>query len=77
MSPVEILVAATTVSIAAALPISIAGVGVREANLPLLLAADGVSRELAITLGMAFWDRIGRRTLGWSDSFFGTTSRGS
>ena len=53
VTPVEILVAATTVSIAAALPISIAGVGVREVSLPLLLAADGVPRELAITLGIA------------------------
>jgi uncharacterized protein (TIRG00374 family) len=53
VAPVEILVAATTVSIAAALPISIAGVGVREVSLPLLLAADGVPRELAITLGIA------------------------
>jgi hypothetical protein len=54
VSPVEILVATTTVSLAAALPLSVAGVGVREASLPLLLAADGVPREQAIALGITW-----------------------
>src|SRR4051812_1089707 len=54
VSPVEILVATTTVSLAAALPLSVAGVGVREASLPLLLAADGVPREEAIALGITW-----------------------
>jgi glycosyltransferase 2 family protein len=49
-----ILVATTTVSLAAALPISIAGFGVREVSLPFLLAADGVPRELAVTLALAW-----------------------
>jgi uncharacterized membrane protein YbhN (UPF0104 family) len=54
VSPLEILVATTTVSLAAALPLSVAGVGVREASLPLLLAADGVPREQAIALGITW-----------------------
>ncbi|HEX5472520.1 MAG TPA: lysylphosphatidylglycerol synthase transmembrane domain-containing protein [Lacipirellulaceae bacterium] len=57
VSVIEILVATTTVSLAAALPISIAGIGVREASLPLLLAADGVPRASAIALGIA-WSAI-------------------
>ncbi|HVT27114.1 MAG TPA: lysylphosphatidylglycerol synthase transmembrane domain-containing protein [Lacipirellulaceae bacterium] len=57
VSPIEILVATTTVSLAAALPISIAGIGVREASLPLMLAADGVPRASGIALGMA-WSGI-------------------
>lgn len=48
------LVATTTVSLAATLPISIAGVGVREVSLPFLLAADGVPRELSVTLGLVW-----------------------
>jgi uncharacterized protein (TIRG00374 family) len=52
-----LLVATTTVSIAATLPISIAGIGVREVSLPFLLAADGVPRELSITLGLV-WSAI-------------------
>jgi uncharacterized membrane protein YbhN (UPF0104 family) len=52
-----ILVSATTVSFAAVMPISFAGVGVREASLPILLAADGVPREMAITLGLV-WSAI-------------------
>lgn len=52
-----ILVSATTVSLAAVMPISFAGVGVREASLPILLAADGVPREMAITLGLV-WSAI-------------------
>ena len=50
---IEIVVATAMVTLAVALPISIAGVGVREASFPLLLAADGVPQELAITLGIA------------------------
>ena len=50
----SLVVATTTVSLAAALPISIAGIGVREASLPILLAADGVPRELSVTLGIAW-----------------------
>ncbi len=57
VSPIEILVATTTVSLAAALPISIAGIGIREASLPLVLAADGVPRALAIALGIT-WSGI-------------------
>jgi uncharacterized membrane protein YbhN (UPF0104 family) len=49
-----LLVATTTVSLAATLPISIAGVGVREVSLPFLLAADGVPRELSVTLGIVW-----------------------
>jgi glycosyltransferase 2 family protein len=52
-----LLVATTTVSLAASLPISIAGLGVREASLPLLLAADGVPRMLAVALGL-LWSAI-------------------
>src|SRR4051812_17229085 len=57
VSLVEILVATTTVSLVAALPLSVAGVGVREASLPLLLAADGVPREQAIALAIT-WSAI-------------------
>jgi uncharacterized protein (TIRG00374 family) len=49
-----LLVATTTVSLAATLPISIAGIGVREVSLPFLLAADGVPRELSVTLGLVW-----------------------
>ncbi len=49
-----LLIATTTVSLATAMPISVSGIGVREASLPLLLAADGVPRELAFTLGLVW-----------------------
>jgi len=57
VSVAGLLVATTTVSLAATLPISIAGIGVREVSLPFLLAADGVPRELSVTLGIV-WSAI-------------------
>ncbi len=53
----EFVIATTTVSLAVALPISVAGIGVREFSLPLLLAADGVPRGMAIALGI-LWSVI-------------------
>jgi uncharacterized membrane protein YbhN (UPF0104 family) len=52
-----LLVATELASLATALPLSIAGVGVREATLPVLLAADGVPRSVAIALGIT-WSAI-------------------
>ena len=52
-----LLVATEMASLAAALPLSVAGVGVREASLPMLLAADGVPRSAAIALGLT-WSAI-------------------
>jgi uncharacterized membrane protein YbhN (UPF0104 family) len=52
-----VLIATEMASLATALPLSIAGVGVREATLPMLLAADGVPRSAAIALGIA-WSAI-------------------
>jgi hypothetical protein len=52
-----LLVATETASLAAALPLSVAGVGVREASLPMLLTADGVPRSAAIALGLT-WSAV-------------------
>jgi glycosyltransferase 2 family protein len=52
-----LLVATETASLVAALPLSVAGIGVREASLPMLLAADGVSRSAAIVVGLT-WSAI-------------------
>lgn len=52
-----ILVATTTVSLVAALPLSVAGIGIREASLPLLLAAHGIPKESSIAVGI-IWSGI-------------------
>jgi glycosyltransferase 2 family protein len=52
-----LLIATELASLATALPLSIAGVGIREATLPMLLAADGVPRSAAIALGIT-WSAI-------------------
>lgn len=52
-----ILIATTTVSLAAALPISVAGIGIREASLPLLLAAHGIPKESSIAVGI-IWSGV-------------------
>lgn len=52
-----ILIATTTVSLAAALPISVAGIGIREASLPLLLAAHGIPKESSLAVGI-IWSAI-------------------
>jgi glycosyltransferase 2 family protein len=52
-----LLIATEMASLAAALPLSVAGIGVREASLPMLLAADGVPRSAAIALGLT-WSAI-------------------
>jgi uncharacterized membrane protein YbhN (UPF0104 family) len=52
-----LLIAAETASLAAALPLSVAGIGIREASLPLLLAADSVPRSTAVALGLT-WSAI-------------------
>jgi hypothetical protein len=57
ISVAGLLIATETASLAAALPVSVAGIGVREATLPMLLAADGVPRAAAIALGLT-WSAI-------------------
>ncbi len=52
-----LLVATELASLATALPLSIAGVGIRESTLPILLADDGVPRSAAIALGIT-WSAI-------------------
>lgn len=46
---------APMVALAAALPVSINGMGVREASLAALLASYGVSEELGVTLGLLWF----------------------
>jgi len=48
-----IVLAASIVTVATVLPISIGGIGVREAGYALLLASHGVSSSSAIALGIA------------------------
>lgn len=52
-----ILIATTMVSLVAALPISVAGIGIREASLPLLLAAHGIPKESSIAVGI-IWSGV-------------------
>jgi uncharacterized membrane protein YbhN (UPF0104 family) len=57
VSVAGLLIATEMASLAAALPLSVAGIGVREASLPLLLAADGVPHSMAVALGLT-WSAI-------------------
>lgn len=47
--------AASTISIVSQLPVTFAGFGLREASLPVLLAAYGVTRELGLLLGLCMF----------------------
>ena len=50
-----LLGAAATVALLAQLPLTIAGLGLREASLPVLLAAYGVDREVGLLLGLSLF----------------------
>jgi uncharacterized membrane protein YbhN (UPF0104 family) len=57
ISVAGLLIATETASLATALPLSVAGVGIRETTLPMLLAADGVPQSTAVALGLT-WSAI-------------------
>lgn len=53
--PLAFVGAAAAVAVVSQLPVTIAGLGLREASLPVLLAGHGVTRETGLLLGLSLF----------------------